>query len=89
MARLVSSRAIVSLAAQTAILGLGYFNPHIELLGDQVAMARHQGEQMQRLASQFPTIMGLSFFLAPFTYGLAASPAALAYRALTQKAPPA
>jgi hypothetical protein len=80
---------LVTLVAEVAILGPDYFNPHIELIANPEAMARHNAEQMRAMAAHFPVLMGFSFFLMPFTYGLSVSSAAFAYRALKEQTPAA
>ncbi|MDE2184342.1 MAG: hypothetical protein KGJ78_15080 [Alphaproteobacteria bacterium] len=77
---------VVSMVAQFAILGPEYFNPHLELLKDQAAQARHSAENMRKLAANLPLLMGANFLLAPFLYGLMFATPAFAYKALTAQA---
>jgi hypothetical protein len=73
---------IVSMIGQVVILGPEYFNPHLELVKDQAAQAKHNVENLRLLASKLPLLVGFSFLLAPFTSGLGFSAPAFAYRAL-------
>lgn len=77
---------LVSGVAQLIILGPDYFNPHLELLRDPAAQARHQVESLHMMAKHLPLLMGLNFLLAPFVYGLMFAAPAFAYRALTSPA---
>jgi hypothetical protein len=77
----------VYVGAQAAILGLDYFNPHLELIGDKAAQARHSAEQMRLLSERLPLLMGVKFLLAPFLYGTTFAAPAFAWRALTAAAP--
>lgn len=78
---------LVAAIAQVAIVGTGMFNPHFEAVKYPAAHMRYSAENMRQLAAHLPMLMGLSFLLAPFSYGLSFAPAAFAYRALTAKAP--
>ncbi|MDE1937668.1 MAG: hypothetical protein KGI68_01490 [Alphaproteobacteria bacterium] len=78
---------LVAVIAQIAIVGPEMFNPHLEAVKDPAAHLRYSVENMRQLAAHLPMLMGLSFLLAPLSYGLTFAPAAFAYRALTAKAP--
>jgi len=74
---------IVTAGIEVVILGPGYFLHSMDAFGDKAAQARQSAEQIRIMASKLPLLMGLSFVLAPFTYGLAFAAPAFAFRALT------
>ncbi len=78
---------IVAVAADVAVLGPDFLNPHLELAGNAAARTRHSIEQMRQVSAHLPLMMGIGFLLAPFTYGMTFAPAAFAYRALTARTP--
>lgn len=71
------------------IVGMDSFNPHLELMADQAAQLRHNAQILRQTADHLPLLEGVEFVLAPFLYGLVFSAPAFAYKALTEKAPPA
>jgi hypothetical protein len=71
---------------QCVVVGPEYFNPHLEAVGNQAAMAGYKLEQMRLMAQAFPYLTAVGFLLAPFSYGLSFAAAAFSYRAL--KNPP-
>ena len=74
---------IVTAGIEVAILGPDYFQHSMGLLGDKAAQARQSAEQMRVMVAKLPFLMGMSFVLAPFTYGLIFAAPAFAFRALT------
>jgi len=74
--------ALLYVGIEAAILGPDSLNPHIELMGDKAAQARHSAEQLRLLAANLPVLMGVKFLLAPFLYGLLFGAPAFAWRAL-------
>jgi len=74
---------IVSAIVQIFVLGPEYFQHAMAAFGDKAEQARHSSEQVRILASKLPFLMGFSFVMAPFTYGLTFAAPAFAWRALT------
>ncbi|HUO97978.1 MAG TPA: hypothetical protein VMU01_04885 [Rhizomicrobium sp.] len=74
---------LVTVVIELMILGPDYFQFTPAMLADKAAQARHSAEQIGIVAHKLPYLMGLSFVLAPFSYGLMFSAPAFAWRALT------
>lgn len=76
---------IVSMLAQLAILGPGYY-AGMHISGD---LTSADTARMLLMADRFWLIAGVNFFLTPFAYGLYVAPMALVYGQLTQETPDA
>ena len=74
---------IVTGVIELVILGPEYFQQSMAMFGDKAEQASHSAAQIRILAAKLPFLMGLSFVLAPFTYGLTFAAPAFAWRALT------
>jgi len=66
-----------------AILGPEYYQQSAGMLADKAEQARQSAEQIRLMSSRLPFLMGLSFIMAPFWYGLTFAAPVFAYRALT------
>ncbi len=77
--------ALVGGLATVLVLGPDIFIPHLDILTDKGALDRMQLEQLRQRAAHLPMLEGVSFFLAPFLYGLCFSAPAFAYKFLTAK----
>jgi hypothetical protein len=71
--------------AESAILGPAIFLPDLNAKADAAVDLHRMAEQMRVMQANMPLLMGLSFVVAPLTYGLLLAPAAAAYKALTGK----
>jgi len=74
---------VVSVIVQLFVLGPEYFQHAMSAFGDKAEQARHSAAEVRIMASKLPFLMGFSFVLAPFTYGLTFAAPAFAWRALT------
>lgn len=74
---------VVALIAALVVLGPDIAQLKFTLASDPVERARQMAALMRVILSHQPVLLGISFVLAPFTYGLSMSPPAFAYRALT------
>lgn len=59
--------------------------PYLHPVKGQAAQAKQMADLMGVLVKHQPMLLGVSFLLAPFTYGLTMSPPAFAYRALKEQ----
>jgi hypothetical protein len=74
---------ILTGVVELVILGPEYFRHSMDAFGDKAVQAKNSAAQLRIMADKLPLLMGLSFILAPFTYGLTFAAPAFAFRALT------
>jgi hypothetical protein len=81
---------LVMMMAMLIVIGPDIQALHLELATDEAAQAQRMTDIMRVVAAHAPVLMGISFLLAPFSFGLGFSAPAFAYRALmAQQKPPA
>jgi hypothetical protein len=68
--------------AEVAILGAGAFLPDLKQTAETADSLRRLAAEMRVMQTHMPVLMGLSFVISPFLYGLMFSASAFAYRAL-------